>query len=148
MRRRTIRTRAGVRGEVVIDASNAVATKEQRTTQGTKKQETVQAAPNPDNVKVPRHTYASKSNAERAARAEWQKIQRGVATLNITLARGRAELFPSLHAKVSGWKLQIDSTGWSMERVVHNVNDSGFTTSVEFDIQPNSLEDQGSVARR
>ena len=49
---------------------------------------------------------------------------------------------------MSGWKLQIDSTGWSMERVVHNVNDSGFTTSVEFDIQPNNLEDQGSVARR
>jgi len=93
VRRRTIRTRGGVRGEVVIDASNAVATKEQRTTQGTKKQETVQAAPNPDNVKVPRHTYASKSNAERAARAEWQKIQRGVATLNITLVRGRLSCF-------------------------------------------------------
>ncbi|WP_343661263.1 hypothetical protein [Ralstonia sp.] len=108
----------------------------------------MQAAPNPDNVKVLRHTYASKSNAERAARAEWQKIQRGVATFNITLARGRAELFPSLHAKVSGRKLQMASTGWSIERVVHNVNDSGFTTSVEFDIQPNKLEDQGSVARR
>ena len=126
-----------MRGEVVIDASNAVATKEQRTAKGKKKKkkpETVLANPNPDNVKVLRHTYASRSNAERAARAEWQKMQRGVATFNITLARGRAELFPSLHAKVSGWKPQIDGTGWSVGRVVHSLNDSGFTTALELDV--------------
>ena len=134
-------TRAGVRGEVVIDASNAVATKEKRAPKGKKKkQETVQANPNPDNVKVLRHTYASRSNAERAARAEWQKIQRGVATFNITLARGRAELFPSLHAKVSGWKPQIDGTGWSVGRVVHSLNDSGFTTAVELEIKPKEFD--------
>ncbi|MCO5410798.1 phage late control D family protein [Ralstonia mojiangensis] len=140
-------TRAGVRGEVVIDASNAVATKEQRTAKGKKKKkkpETVQASPNPDNVKVLRHTYASRSNAERAARAEWQKIQRGVATFNITLARGRAELFPSLHAKVSGWKPQIDGTGWSVGRVVHSLNDGGFTTALELEIKPEKLEDTGT----
>ncbi|WP_413708060.1 phage late control D family protein [Ralstonia sp. Ralssp110] len=134
-------TRAGVRGEVVIDASNAVATKEERAAKGKKKKrETVQADPNPDNVKVLRHTYASRSNAERAARAEWQKIQRGVATFNITLARGRAELFPSLHAKVSGWKPQIDGTGWSVGRVVHSLNDGGFTTALELEIKPDKLD--------
>jgi len=139
-------TRAGVRGEVVIDASNAVATKETPTAKkkgkakGKKKPETVQADPNPDNVKVLRHTYASRSNAERAARAEWQKIQRGVATFNITLARGRAELFPSLHAKVSGWKPQIDGTGWSVGRVVHSLNDSGFTTALELGLRLNKMQ--------
>ncbi|NWK44890.1 phage late control D family protein [Ralstonia pickettii] len=139
-------TRAGVRGEVVIDASNAVATKEKRTGKGKKKkQETVQANPNPDNVKVLRHTYASRSNAERAARAEWQKIQRGVATFNITLARGRAELFPSLHAKVSGWKPQIDGTGWSVGRVVHSLSDSGFTTALELEIAPTQLKELGTA---
>ena len=134
-------TRAGVRGEVVIDASNVVATKEKRAAKGKKKkQETVQANPNPDNVKVLRHTYASRSNAERAARAEWQKIQRGVATFNITLARGRAELFPLLHTKVNGWKPQIDGTGWSVGRVVHSLNDGGFTTALELEIQPDKIE--------
>ncbi|MEV8471664.1 phage late control D family protein [Ralstonia sp. UNC404CL21Col] len=137
-------TRAGVRGEVVIDASNAVATKEQRTAKGKKKKkkpEMVQASPNPDNVKVLRHTYASRFNAERAARAEWQKIQRGVATFNITLARGRAELFPSLHAQVSGWKPQIDGTGWSVGRVVHSLNDAGFMTTIELQTFPSDLVD-------
>jgi phage protein D len=88
-------TRAGLRGEVVIDASNAVATKEKRTGKGKKKkQETVQANPNPDNVKVLGHTYASRSNAERAARAEWQKIQRGVATFTSRWRVGGLSCFP------------------------------------------------------
>lgn len=100
----------------------------------------MQTNPNPDNVKVLRHTCASPSNAERAARAEWQKIQRGVATFSITLARGRSELFPSLHAKVSGWKPQIDGTGWSVGRVVHSLNDGGFTTALELEIQPDKFE--------
>ena len=132
-------TRAGVRGEVVIDASNAIASKEEPTSKGKKKPETVESAPNSDNVKVLRHTYASKSNAERAARGEWRKIQRGVASFTITLARGRAELFPSLHAKVSGWKPQIDNTGWSIGKVVHRLNSNGYTTTLELEIHPEKL---------
>ena len=140
-------TRAGVRGEVVIDASNATVVKEKPTPKGKKKPETVQANPNPDNVKVLRHTYASKSNAERAARSEWRKIQRGVANFTITLARGRAELFPSLHAKVSGWKPQIDNTAWSVGRVVHRLNGNGYTTTLELEIKPEVLEELGTVAK-
>ncbi|CAJ0734465.1 hypothetical protein R77592_03520 [Ralstonia mannitolilytica] len=54
-------------------------------------------------------------------------------TTNITLDTPikRGELFPSLHAKVSGWKPQIDGTGWSVGRVVHSLNDDGFTTALE-----------------
>ena len=140
-------TRAGVRGEVVIDASNATVVKEKPSPKGKKKSETVQANPNPDNVKVLRHTYASKSNAERAARSEWRKIQRGVASFTITLARGRAELFPSLHAKVSGWKPQIDNTAWSVGRVVHRLNGSGYTTTLELEIKPEALEELGTVGK-
>ncbi|AVV67982.1 phage late control D family protein [Ralstonia pseudosolanacearum] len=132
-------TRAGARGEVVIDASNATITKEKRAgkvKKKTKKAATVAAQPNPDNVKVLRHTYASKANAERAARAEWRKIQRGVATFTLTLARGRPDLFPSLHASVTGWKQDIDNTAWSVGRVTHNLNDRGYTSSLELEIKP------------
>jgi phage protein D len=143
-------TRAGVRGEVVIDASNVTAVKEKPDTgKGKKKPVTVQAAPNPENVKVLRHTYASKYNAERAARSEWRKIQRGMATFTITLARGRAELFPSLHAKVRGWKPQIDNTGWSVGKVVHRVSGGGgFTTTLELEIQPERLEEVGTPSAK
>ncbi|MDC6294000.1 phage late control D family protein [Ralstonia pseudosolanacearum] len=140
-------TRAGARGEVVIDASNVAVAKERRdgkVKKRTKKAATVAAQPNPDNVKVLRHTYASKANAERAARAEWRKIQRGVATFTLTLARGRPDLFPSLHASVTGWKQDIDNTAWSVGRVTHNLNDRGYTSSLELEIKPEKLEESGT----
>jgi len=139
--------RRAVKGEVVIDASNAVKvvtnpapTKKRK--KGQKKTVAdVMANPNPDNVKVLRHTYASKTNAERAARAEWQRIQRGVASFRMTLARGRAELFPELPAVVRGWKPQIDSTRWIITRVTHNLSDHGYTTTLELEIKPSELTD-------
>ncbi|MGA3951127.1 phage late control D family protein [Ralstonia nicotianae] len=141
-------TRAGARGEVVVDASNATVTKEKRDgkVKKRKKAATVAAQPNPDNVKVLRHTYASKANAERGARAAWRRIQRGVATFSITLARGRPDLFPSLHATVSGWKREIDNTQWSVGKVTHSLNDRGYTSSLELEIQPEKLEESGTAA--
>ncbi|MDO3621794.1 phage late control D family protein [Ralstonia pseudosolanacearum] len=141
-------TRAGTRGEVVVDASNATVTKEKQDgkVKKRKKAATVAAQPNPDNVKVLRHTYASKANAERGARAAWRRIQRGVATFSITLARGRPDLFPSLHASVSGWKKDIDNTQWSVGKVTHSLNDRGYTSSLELEIQPEKLEESGTAA--
>ena len=141
-------TRAGVRGEVIIDASNATVSKEKPAPKGKKARNTVETHPNPENVKVLRHTYASKANAERGARGEWRKIQRGVATFSITLAHGRAELFPSLHAKVNGWKRQINNTDWSIGRVIHRLNNTGFTTALELEIKPDALEELGQPASR
>lgn len=138
--------RRAVKGEVVIDASNAVkvvtkpAPMKKRKKGQKKTVADVMANPNPDSVKVLRHTYASKTNAERAARAEWQRIQRGVASFRMTLARGRPELFPELPAVVHGWKPQIDSTRWIITRVTHNLSDHGYTTTLELEIKPLVLE--------
>ncbi|MCK4133225.1 phage late control D family protein [Ralstonia nicotianae] len=138
-------TRAGTRGEVVIDASNATVKKERRDGKVKKKQKaaTVTAQPNPGNMKVLRHTYASKANAERAARAEWRKIARGVASFSLTLARGRPDLFPSLHASVSGWKREIDNTGWIVEKATHRLSDLGYTTALMLEIKPEILYEPG-----
>lgn len=142
-------TRSAKKGEVVIDASNSVAVKEKASKD--KKKVTVTTYPNPDNVKVLRHTYANKTNAERAARAEWQRIQRGVATFGITLARGRPELFPELPAVVRGWKPQIDNTSWTVARVTHSLSNHGYTTALEleikstdFDADPTQSADDGT----
>lgn len=144
--------RRATKGEVVIDASNAVAVVVKPAPANKRKkgkQKTVTdviANPNPDNVKVLRHTYASKANAERAARAEWQRIQRGVASFRITLARGRPDLFPELPAIVSGWKPQIDSTGWTISKVTHNLSDRGYTSTLELEIKPTELVEDGESA--
>ncbi|KAB0601593.1 phage late control D family protein [Cupriavidus pauculus] len=138
--------RRAVKGEVVIDASNAVKVVTKPSPKKSKKKGAkktvadVMVNPNPDNVKVLRHTYASKSNAERAARAEWQRIQRGVASFRITLARGRPDLFPELPAIVRGWKSEIDNTGWIITKVTHNLSDHGYTSTLELEIKPESLD--------
>lgn len=92
--------------------------------------------PSAGNVKTLRHTYANRANAERAAKAEWHRIQRGMATFEIALAHGRADLFPELPVTVAGWKPEIDSQKWIIVRVRHEVSGSGFTTGVEMEKKP------------
>lgn len=87
-----------------------------------------------ENVKVLRHLYASKANAQRAALAEWQRLQRGVAEFSITLAKGQPELIPELPVSVSGYKPEIDAAGWILTRVSHQIDDSGYTNNIELEV--------------
>jgi uncharacterized protein len=63
------------------------------------------------NVYVLRKTYPNEEAARRAAAARWQQLQRGAAEFSITLARGRADLYPEMHGTVSGFKSDIDNQG-------------------------------------
>ena len=94
-----------------------------------------------DNLKTLRHVYSSKANAQRAARAEWRRLLRGVATFSITLALGRADLFPELPVTVQGFKREIDNTDWIITRVTNSINDSGFTTALELEIKATEIPD-------
>ncbi|PHM23269.1 late control protein D [Xenorhabdus budapestensis] len=84
-----------------------------------------------DNVFVMKHTYANKANTERAAKAEWEKIQRGMASFSIQLA----ELLPEMKVSVSGFKPQIDGTDWILVIVTHTLNDSGLTSALELEVK-------------
>ncbi len=92
------------------------------------------------NVLVLGHTYANKGNAERAAKAAWQKLQRGVATFTIDLARGRADLYPEMPVKVNGFKAEIDAADWLLTTVTHSLNESGYTNTLELEVKIESLE--------
>ncbi|WP_340610814.1 phage late control D family protein [Xenorhabdus bharatensis] len=87
------------------------------------------------NVFIMKHTYANKANAERAAKAEWEKIQRGVASFSIQLAKGRPELLPEMKVRVSGFKPQIDGTDWTLVTVTHTLNDRGLTSALELEVK-------------
>ena len=95
--------------------------------------------PSAGNVKALRHTYASKQSAERAARAEWQRLQRGVAEFSLTLAHGRPELMPELPVKVQGFKPQIDDAAWLIARITHRLGDGGLTTVMELEVLAKEL---------
>ncbi|HBC8788892.1 TPA: phage late control D family protein [Citrobacter braakii] len=93
-----------------------------------------------DNVLELTTIYATKAQAMRAAQAKWDKIQRGVAEFSITLATGRADLFPETPMAVKGFKRVIDEQAWIISRVVHSLNGSGFTTGLELEVKVSDVE--------
>ncbi|MDX7596239.1 phage late control D family protein [Aeromonas caviae] len=92
-----------------------------------------------ENVKELRHVYASQANAMRAARAEWEKLQRGVADFQITLARGRPELYPEQPTTVRGFKPQIDEADWLLTQVVHDLTNQGYTNRLQLEVKLDEL---------
>lgn len=97
-----------------------------------KKQEAI--AGGGDNLKDLRHTYSDKPSALRAARAEFNRLQRGSATLSYTLAMGRPDLIPELTYTLQGVKEEIDEIIWYGGNVQHSLSaDSGYTMSLELE---------------
>ena len=91
--------------------------------------------PTAANTKELRHTYASRTNAQRAAKAELQRIQRGLATFSISLAHGRPELFPEVPVTVRGFKPEIDATNWLITRATHRLDGQGFITTLDLELK-------------
>lgn len=96
-----------------------------------------------ENVLVLSRTYANRANAERAAKMQWERLQRGVATFSIQLARGRAELYTEMPVKVSGFKQQIDAAEWIVTTLTHSLSaDSGYTTCMDLEVKIDDLSMQ------
>ena len=85
------------------------------------------------NLKTLKETYSSEADAMAAAKAEWQRLQRGAANFTLTLAVGNPMLVPQTQVTVRGFKSQIDGTGWLAVRTTHSLEDGGFTTQVEME---------------
>ena len=87
-----------------------------------------------ENVFALTTVYATEKAAMRAAQAKWDKLQRGVAQFSISLARGRADLFPETPLAVSGFKAVIDAQPWIISKVTHSLNNGGYTTGLELEV--------------
>lgn len=86
------------------------------------------------NAKRLKESFANEPDARAAAQAEWRRIQRGMATLELTLAHGQPLLTPQTPVTVQGFKPQIDGTEWLAVKVTHSMTaDGGFTTRVELE---------------
>lgn len=138
---------SALKGEVLVDANTkferkATVSKRGRVSKRKKLTATQQKASEPSaaNVKVLRHIYASEGTALQAAKAAWEKIQRGVAEFSIVLAEGRPELFPELPARVQGFKPLIDACGWTVGKVTHTLGDDGYITSLELEMKLEDLQ--------
>ncbi|MGE9550503.1 contractile injection system protein, VgrG/Pvc8 family [Erwinia amylovora] len=87
------------------------------------------------NVYVMRQTFKTELAAKRAAVAKWQQLKRGAAEFGINLARGRAGLFPELHAIMYGFKTDIDQGDWTITKATHSISNQGFYTVLEFEVR-------------
>lgn len=94
----------------------------------------------PGNSKRLRTTYANEADARTAAVAEWQRIQRGAATLELSLAIGDPALIPQSPVEVVGFKTDIDIQDWLAAKVRHSLSDAGFTSSIELETRTEEAE--------
>ncbi|EIV7249656.1 TPA: phage late control D family protein [Klebsiella pneumoniae] len=85
------------------------------------------------NVLVLRTTFNNEIAAQRAAAAKWQQLKRGAAEFNMTLARGRADLYPEMHGTVAGFKKDINNQDWLIAKATHTIDDGGFKTQLELE---------------
>lgn len=99
-----------------------------------------QTEPSAENAKVLRHTYASFANAKRAAEAEYKALQRGRATLSLTLTEARPEIMPEMPIKLEGFKPFICNNEWIVARVTHEYGDNGYTMPIELEVKMPSPE--------
>lgn len=93
-----------------------------------------------DNVFTLTTVYATQKAAMSAAKAKWEKLQRGVAEFSLTLATGRADVFPETPVRVSGFKSVIDAQPWLISKVTHSLNGSGYTTTLDFEVLLSDVE--------
>lgn len=96
-----------------------------------------------ENIKDLRHSFTDRKSALVAARAEWNRLQRGTATLSYTLAHGRPDLAPELTYTLTGIKQEIADIIWLGGNVKHSFTSDAFTTSLELESQ---LPDGDEVA--
>ncbi len=99
------------------------------------RQSVIVGGDNRHNLKVLPEQYATRAQAQAAAQAEWQRIQRSQATLSLSLAMGRADFFPEMPVRLTGFKPEIDKTSWLIARVTHTLNEGGYSTALECEVQ-------------
>ncbi len=98
-----------------------------------------------DNVKEIRYVHRDKATAELAANAEYNRCKRSAQKLTYNLAKGYSKLIPELEFEFVGIKPEIDDIIWLGTNVTHTLNENGFTTSVELEVQLPDADDVSTL---
>lgn len=81
--------------------------------------------------------HHSEAAARQAAEAEWSRIQRAAADLDMVLALGRADLFPECRFTLAIEQPWIATTTWLVKQVSHAISKSGgWTTAIQAETAP------------
>lgn len=96
------------------------------------KRQTVTAGTEEGAKKLSR-VYGSKTEAHRAAHAARGRTARATASLSLTLALGRPDIYPEQMATATGFKAEIDATTWLVSEVTHKL-DGAYTTEIKLEL--------------
>jgi hypothetical protein len=83
-----------------------------------------------DNAKRLRDSYADEATARQHARAELERVKRGLARFEYTLALGRPDLSPEQHVTLLGFKAEIDEQPWVIAKSTHSCSEMGLKTQI------------------
>ena len=97
-------------------------------------------AGNRDNPKVLKKIFASEAEAQRAATAEWTRIQRAPRKLSLNLALGRPEIGAEQPAIAIGFHPEIDEQDWIVSEANHTLDSKGLTSGLQLEVPENALE--------
>lgn len=86
------------------------------------------------NAKQLRETYGNESDALEAAKAEWQRIQRGEATMKFSMAVGVPELSPQYIIQFPDMKKPISEKDWLIKTITHTLDESGLTSNLDLEL--------------
>jgi len=93
------------------------------------------AGPDGKGAKKLKRTFGNQADAKAAAEAEHRRQQRGAATMTITLALARPELYPEQRVTLSGYgKPEIDGGRWLIGQARHEISGRGFTTQLQLEL--------------
>lgn len=100
---------------------------------------------NEDNLKEIRYVHRDKTTAELAANAEYNRCKRTAQKLSYSLAKGDPTLIPEQEFEFNGLKPEIDEIIWLGTNVTHTLNESGFVTSIELEVQLPDADDVSTL---
>ncbi len=86
-----------------------------------------------DGAKKLSRVYGSEAEAQAAAKAAKGRVARQPVSLDLSLALGRADIYPEQSATVSGYKAEIDAVAWLVSEVTHRIGDRGFVSAVRLE---------------
>ncbi|MDR0183228.1 contractile injection system protein, VgrG/Pvc8 family [Lysobacter arvi] len=78
-------------------------------------------------------TFASETEARQAAQAEWDRLQRGSATLHLHLPFGHPAINPEQLVRLRGFKAVVGNIHWLVAKSTHVLGDLGLSTSLELE---------------
>lgn len=98
-----------------------------------------------DNLKEIRYVHRDKTTAELAANAEYNRCKRTAQKLSYSLAKADPTIIPEQEFEFNGIKSEIDDIIWLGTNVTHTLNESGFTTSIELEVQLPDADDVSTL---